>query len=220
MHSLASPLLTLVVIAALALVAHAAQVTVNTPTGTWSAGSTVTITWAYDPSAQGVQSGIGATLTLMKVNGSPDNMTPITDIGIVQGPEGSFKWTVPTNLVAGTDYAVKFAWDGQPQDTFKYSGAFPISSSITAPISSSTTSSATTTSTSSSSSTTTTSSSTTTSSATKTTATTTSTTATATSSTSSPPALFTTTAGAQPKMAANAQAAVAAIAAVVAAAAF
>ncbi|KAI9168636.1 hypothetical protein H9P43_008025 [Blastocladiella emersonii ATCC 22665] len=120
----------LVALLALALAAvaavHAGQVTLSTPTAPWTAGSTVPISWTFDPAAQGAPAGTTGSVVLMRVNGNPDNMTPIAAIGAARPEAGSMSWIVPAGIVNGVDYALQWRWDGLDAATFKYSAPFAV----------------------------------------------------------------------------------------------
>ncbi|KAJ3367990.1 hypothetical protein GGF31_006947 [Allomyces arbusculus] len=177
-------LLALVLAAAGSL--NAANVQLNTPPSGWKAGDTVTISWTFDPSATGPAAGTPGTLNLMRVNGDPNNMQLVSTIGAVTAADGSLKYTVPSDLANGSDYALQYSWADSSKDTFRYTGPFAVTGGTGSVVSNSaTTSSGTATTTGSSTTTSATSTSTTSSSSTSTTATPTTTTSATTSSTSS-----------------------------------
>ncbi|KNE71732.1 hypothetical protein AMAG_16038 [Allomyces macrogynus ATCC 38327] len=174
-------LLALVLAAAGSL--NAANVQLNTPPSGWKAGDTVTISWTFDSSASGPAAGTPGTLNLMRVNGDPNNMQLVSTIGAVTAADGSLKYTVPSDLANGSDYALQYSWADSSKDTFRYTGPFAVTGGTGSVISNSaTTSSGTATTTGSSTATSATSTSTT-SSSTSTTATPTTTSSASTSST-------------------------------------
>ncbi|KNE64902.1 hypothetical protein AMAG_10568 [Allomyces macrogynus ATCC 38327] len=120
------PLLLGALIVALAPhVAHAAQITFITPTSPFIAGQSGTITWSYDPAATGAAPGALGTLSLTRINGNPNNMTPITTIAREVDPSaGSFTWTVPADLPNASDYAFQFQWAGAADAATRFSGTF------------------------------------------------------------------------------------------------
>ncbi|ORZ30699.1 hypothetical protein BCR44DRAFT_35154 [Catenaria anguillulae PL171] len=106
--------------------AAALQVTVNTPSTPWTAGSSVPITWTT--SADGpVPSGTQGSLWLVKVNGNPDNMTPVAQIASgLNANAGQATFNVPAGIVNAADYALQWRWAGQDASTFKYSAPFAV----------------------------------------------------------------------------------------------
>ncbi|KAI9220187.1 hypothetical protein BC828DRAFT_384098 [Blastocladiella britannica] len=117
---------TLLALAALALCASAVQVQLNTPTGTWKAGSTVAITWTSNPADTAVPAGTVGQLVLMKVNGNPNNMTPVQTLGNAAAEQGTFNWQIPAGIANAADYAIQWQWANQPTSTYKYTGQIAI----------------------------------------------------------------------------------------------
>ncbi|KNE54016.1 hypothetical protein AMAG_00011 [Allomyces macrogynus ATCC 38327] len=122
------PLLLAALLAALAPhAAHAAQITFITPTAPFIAGQSGTITWSYDPAATGAPAGALGTLSLTRINGNPNNMTPITTIAREVDPtSGSFTWSVPADLPNASDYAFQFQWAGAADAATRFSGTFSV----------------------------------------------------------------------------------------------
>ncbi|KAJ3359433.1 hypothetical protein GGF32_009359 [Allomyces javanicus] len=122
------PLLLAALLAALAPhAAYAAQITFITPTAPFIAGQSGTITWSYDAAATGAPAGALGTLSLTRINGNPNNMTPITTIAREVDPTaGSFTWSVPADLPNASDYALQFQWAGASDAATRFSGTFSV----------------------------------------------------------------------------------------------
>ncbi|KAH8747270.1 Ser-Thr-rich glycosyl-phosphatidyl-inositol-anchored membrane family-domain-containing protein [Hyaloscypha finlandica] len=88
-----------------------------------TAGTSINITWA--PST-----GTVDTITLLLRQGDPTHLSTIATIAPSIQNSGSFLWTPPTTLVAGTGYAFEIVDDGNTAIT-NYSNQFSVISTNT-----------------------------------------------------------------------------------------
>ncbi|PMD49849.1 uncharacterized protein K444DRAFT_670669 [Hyaloscypha bicolor E] len=112
-----------VVIAALAALTSAQNPFTFTTLTSVTAGTPINITWA--PST-----GTVDTITLVLRQGDPTHLSTIATIAPSIQNSGSFLWTPPTTLVAGTGYAFEIVDDGNTAIT-NYSNQFSIISTNT-----------------------------------------------------------------------------------------
>jgi hypothetical protein len=76
-------------------------ITVTAPTsGTiWARGTTQTITWTYAGSP-------GSTVKIQLLQGGAVNSTITSSTSIGSGGKGSYSWTIPSSLTAGSTYQI------------------------------------------------------------------------------------------------------------------
>jgi len=107
---------------------QAAQVLqVYTPTYPWFIGDVETIEWEYDPNAPGPDPLVsGGFLSLYQVDGNPDNLTYVQDVGPVNLSDTSLNWTVNDTLSPARDYTLQFNYTNSTNTTNLYTAPFTI----------------------------------------------------------------------------------------------
>ena len=86
---------------------HYKAVEVASPSGgeKWQKGKTHTIRWRYS-------GDLGSSVRIELLKGRTLNATLATGVPIGTGGEGSYDWSIPTQQIAGTDYRIRVAVEG------------------------------------------------------------------------------------------------------------
>lgn len=91
------------------------------PTDTITAGEDFTITWTNVR---------GGSVTLVLVTGDSDDLQPVATIVANVDNDGSYTWSVPEDLPASDEYAIRISYDSNPNN-YNYSDRFNFDSDVT-----------------------------------------------------------------------------------------